>query len=905
MEPDIIPMDRLRIFISSAQNNENGFLWIDVRKRIKEYLEDCPYLNPFIIEDVSSTVPSTQFFQYQVERSDVIVLLIKNEVRTGTSIEYALARKWNKPLLIYFLENGNSALKSLSVDRLKKDIQKSDYCTYCVVDSFDSIEVRIRNDIIEDVIRNFQDRHFSLSSEGNETISVAVENAERLSIFPRKAELNLFGSAYNHIFELLDIDYMKEQEEKDVSSFYSLGVALLDWLVLGSPIDHKSEILRFIDKTSEHFGNTDWLLKRWDAIRYKLSGNHEEALQAAQVALNLAKQHDLPQWIVNDILIDCRNMESEVNSIEGRYFTAGEAQKQLNQLDTFVYLPVLDRFLGNIHNGMVKEEFRVATASPYTELIGSNFNQVIRDVVNYFFYAALYGSFTHLVITRELLAQVLSKYAFLFESEELLFKCVQMYIVAGNSKDYKLFLKKNWDNAYSSVATRADEMWRLAENVLPISRDGMMLAVIETTGLYFSEQIFSVAEQYILDYEESVYWGNSETYFECLYENMTRLNQAGVAEKLTNIIVNRKFQIGTKLSQILIQLNLENVPIETQVGLKDALVKEIAFIVQNGGSPQLIAALVKQSPEIFKCLEDTPNNGLVGIEQKYYQINTGEGDWISILQEDIITAREQFEKNKAEGVCTYFATNPYRTISEVIRKSTEGKIVDISGMLLDEFVPLANLIINSTASTPTKAMCAACLCDVLSYFVQNGVSVPQSLIETLQQASLEKDTFSLFSENREDYEMRLLMAKIIVGLANQNELLRWCVNYSKKQVKERVVLADCIERYLYYQGNERIGEDYSILTLIFQCCNDDYYQVRNIASKCLCYILKNSKDGKTAMAEEKLYETAFDPSHYVRDNLVRLCKRELIPPELSRKILNTLAKDSNYGIRKHAGRAMA
>ena len=41
--------EQLRVFISSAQSNEGGLAWGEVRCKIKDYLKECPYLNPFII----------------------------------------------------------------------------------------------------------------------------------------------------------------------------------------------------------------------------------------------------------------------------------------------------------------------------------------------------------------------------------------------------------------------------------------------------------------------------------------------------------------------------------------------------------------------------------------------------------------------------------------------------------------------------------------------------------------------------------------------------------------------------------------------------------------------------------------------------------------------------------------
>lgn len=66
MAADFAPSERLRVFISSAQSPEGLLVWSEIRKRIKEYLKKCPYLNPFIIEDVASVMPSEQFYQRQL-----------------------------------------------------------------------------------------------------------------------------------------------------------------------------------------------------------------------------------------------------------------------------------------------------------------------------------------------------------------------------------------------------------------------------------------------------------------------------------------------------------------------------------------------------------------------------------------------------------------------------------------------------------------------------------------------------------------------------------------------------------------------------------------------------------------------------------------------------------------------
>lgn len=120
-----------------------------------------------------------------------------------------------------------------------------------------------------------------------------------------------------------------------------------------------------------------------------MQGDFEKALSAEKTALNLAKENNTPKWIINHILIDYRNIESEVYRQKRQYLIEGEAQKELNSLDTIVYLPVIDRYLGEIHNALMKEEIRLKTASHNTMFFGTNLESVINNVINYFFSSLL------------------------------------------------------------------------------------------------------------------------------------------------------------------------------------------------------------------------------------------------------------------------------------------------------------------------------------------------------------------------------------------------------------------------------------------------------------------------------------------------------------------------------------
>jgi len=125
-------------------------------------------------------------------------------------------------------------------------------------------------------------------------------------------------------------------------------------------------------------------------------------------------------------------MDKKLFNEYAKWVVDSEIQKELTNLETIVYLPVLDRYLTDIYSALSKEEFKFQTASPNTIFFGTNIGGVINNVENYFFSAVLYGSFTHMVITREILTMVLYRYDDITKKRPLLLDCLKILVVKGD-----------------------------------------------------------------------------------------------------------------------------------------------------------------------------------------------------------------------------------------------------------------------------------------------------------------------------------------------------------------------------------------------------------------------------------------------------------------------------------------
>lgn len=495
-----------------------------------------------------------------------------------------------------------------------------------------------------------------------------------------------------------------------------------------------------------------------------------------------------------------------------------------------------------------------------------------------------------MVITREILTMVLYRYDDITKKRPLLLDCLKILVVKGDAKQFKKIIDHKWDDAYAEIVSHADEIWALTDKTLLSHQNSIKQAIIAKLGLYLSDSVFEKVEKFLQTIAPTIYWGNSEDYFESINQNMRRLNCESVMRMLTGIIDEQRFHLGGKLANIILQMKLDNVEVETQRSFCDVLKAKISLIVKNGGTPQIIAALASQNPETFSVLSGVPENGLVGVEKTFYDINMGKGNWTEVLTHEIRTAKNQFEVNKEPGTYTGFFELPYAMIKKVIREHYDSSMDEV---IEQQFFPLCTEVLKSQAVAKVKNDCIDGLCDVLAFNTSLRTKMPKELSDAISAIEVEK-AGTIFSESKGAFACRVLMAKIISGASSKEELLEWCVGYSKKETNERIALAECIEQFIV-QVLSKDQIDATVLSIVMQCFDDEHYVVRR--KSCNCFVLLLDTKYRD-LAERKLCEAAIDPSHYVRSQVLNLCKSEKIKiPEIKNELIGILATDANYAIR--------
>jgi hypothetical protein len=889
-----IPSERLNVFISSAMNNENGIVWTDVRKRVRNKLNTCPFINPFIIEEHGREIPSSQLFLYKVQQADILILILSEEIRPGVRQEIEIARSRGKAVIAYFFKIANS---DSDASKLKAEFIESDYCTFKIFEDFEKLEDEIFNDLLHNIVDKYKYQHFLDSQKHEDSFKIVeIMRYQEIDNPIKKSTLKYFDSCYGTIASEIGYGHMEptQKENKENSSFSSFGLKILKWVVHGSNFVTQEEISIFTEQVKTIYSGSEWIVHRWDAILNYISNDVCKALQHEEKALEIAREINAPEWIINDILIDCRNLESE-SSIG--IISHGRYQQELNGRDDLIYVPISDRYVRNSYDKLLEEDIKLGTAMPGTYHFGGNITETLGNIENYIFMSLLYGSFTHLFAARSKLSIIFYKYGKIYNDHDLIFKSVKLIILTGNTKLLNNIILKEWDGLYYLLSSNADDLWDVTDNVNKEKQLGTKLLLIGMLGLYLNEPHFMEVNDYLFDMSRKIKWNECSELLKAVLGNISRIPDLVVTRILINILERKQVQFGSDISRVLLSLDLHSVPDEIQSILEKNIEINLDTILQNNGTPQFIAHLINENPNIFSNLESCMPEDMDSVEMSLFEINVGRSEnWSDVLLNSINDARCQLKANSETNVVYGFGTMPYKTIQMIIENCVDDKLIKV---LKEDFIQLAIDVFKSTVPMDMKEDCMECLIKVIIIFNEKNIPVEKDLLDTIESLHIENQRHPdiLSSSSTITSMYRWIMLKAVSGFDIKKDILANYLSFAQKDDHERYILSQCINQYMYFcMKNEKIIEELFLL-IIIEMCSDSYYLVRKEASNCLVYLLSTQYSD---IAKQKLIVLTTDSSPNVRGNILSILEKKIESSEIRKEILECYRQDANFGIRKRA-----
>lgn len=240
---------------------------------------------------------------------------------------------------------------------------------------------------------------------------------------------------------------------------------------------------------------SDVLRIRFDAIAAFFSGNLGACLNMICGAYKLIKDNEnIPEWLVNDIAIDMRNISAMLDETKNQIPLNSEGQEILNRSKETVYYPLLDRFAVNQKAELLKEYFDMLTESPYTNRMGI-MNGAFDDIASCFNIAVRFGSLTNIRITCNRYAEVLFTKYVDCKDVRLFRELARMYILGQDEKSLGKVVKA-YRNSVDAVTVDDIEVIIQSVDNLPFKhkRFESVCLLLEYFGYYMSDEQYKKQE---------------------------------------------------------------------------------------------------------------------------------------------------------------------------------------------------------------------------------------------------------------------------------------------------------------------------------------------------------------------------------------------------------------------------
>lgn len=829
-------------------------------------------------------MPSTETFLFNLKKSDIVVFLVKDEIRPGTKQEIIEARELKKPMLVYFCESDTS---SKSIEEFRDELINKDSATFKRLPNFNNIDQIVLNDVINNIIIYYQNKHNIELDAGNSDDELILMDALIDNSLLGKSSLNHFGNNQNSIIEFLNLsNYATINDEESGSS---IAKKLLKWAFKGTDFITKQEMDAFFTELSLPKDTEKVLKLRFQATQKYFDGDLKGSLAKSNAAYERGKELRVPNWLLSEILIDNRNIQGQMRYYETEY------QQKLNELDSFVHFPIADRFVKTAFEKLEQERFRIRNASAHTVHHGNTLLYSLQYIEKYLYISLVMGSSTHLLQARKKFTELLVEYGDLYNDENLIYQALKLYVLSGDPKTFSKVLETDWDNVSNILAVNVKEVWNITDAKHCNNSIVLKCAITKSLGQYMNDNLFMLATASLVQYSsEFDNYEQGEVLLDAIDNNFKRFGNNYVLNMLLNILKSDKMLIYRKVTNLLSKIELSDCDDSDLKDLGHTLEDKISEILERSGNPDFIVNLLNQFNDIYSGLFDLISDkisqntaDIINIELGHYENSK------TLLQNNISFLRDRFQPDS--GVYIGYADNPLRVIEYVTEQVHSKEVFDV---LNNEFIPLLIEVLSSPLTVEIKQDYLKTLIELLTEYKRANEAIPKELIDFFSTTEIVlKNDWSIRQVSMISSLYYVNTIKSLLNLNSEDEILTFCVNYKQNSRSERVAFSYSIQKFIEYSISSKKAIPFFINLVVMDMLQDNYFVVRKNAIKSLMHLYTISP---SEVLENELIRMTTDISPNVKFYYINQLNQQLLDGNITRSLLILFAKDGSYGIRQES-----
>lgn len=645
-----------------------------VRRALQVALENTGFIETYIFEDdAASSSTSREDYLFKLDQSDVCLFLIDNfdkEIPKGILVEVERAKQTNKKSIFLFLKDRNRGETDL-----QKNLEGPDGRHYHdIYDIREFIDAGYKA-VISDIIKTYQKYCRGYLSENDKETSTVDITAESFPVETTDIDKQIFknlGLTKNRIIKLV---YPPDEQNVQTSDLDRLCLSVIEFL-LGEKkfkdinLEALLKALSAIQSPKLH----ELVSRRWEAIASFYNGDIENAISIDEAIYNVfSKDGLIPNWLLNDVLIDWRNLQTINNQIKNVHDFS--IQEKINQQNSLIFFPLTDRFSTNINEDIWDRNFKVITGSPYSTTYYS-LGHLFEYVSSYLFAAIYYGSYTHIVLTLKEIQKAL--FDIVQKENNLLHKAhlMKISILRGDESSFDNIFRKYRASLSHVTAKEVFELYGLSDTK-PLQYEKVKWKIIlyRELGYYFSDADYQIVSNEIFELsrswmrEENVNIFLVEKLLKALKSNVRRLSQEEVVIFTMEILDKKYYRFFDSVFDLLSGLDFSKLSKE----LARRLLSKINFVLSNAEKKQSYSHVEKLLIGMRKG-QDVFGNEIDGIVKKYYpefykrdyNLEVFPKNRDTHIQRYINSIKTRNDTQGKGGIYVGFTERPYSTIRNII-----------------------------------------------------------------------------------------------------------------------------------------------------------------------------------------------------------------------------------------------
>ena len=474
MDAEVIDRDRIEVFVSSSMSDEGDFSWQQLRDELNRALLKSDIFKPFAIESHASIEPSSSYYLNRLVQSDIVIGIIRSELRPGTSKELYRAIQLRKPLILVKLEGETSS----DIESLFRYVREMDACTYVELPSDSGLVSYLMDQLNNVMVDLFHNRRFEIE-DGKPAVF-----ADIAPISIPEDVLDAFGASVALISKKFNYHAEWLERKSDNPHLFFLGEKAVEWLLYGTPFSVGAFKAGILEIMKDSGIPRDTLSLRLDALDASIEGRYSKCYELLQLACDSIQSKDC--WAYGNCLIDKRTVAGMLS--EYGFGTQWSIQKQIDALSAPAYIPLALKFEEAVGTAVLNASREARAVNPYTTIRhDASLASVMSNISCLLFSSILCGSISSALYSRSLLANSLIDYSSIYNRPDLELEGIKLLVLQGDAKGFENRFAYKSDGLRSYLPSCAEELWRLTSLTAQAYRPSTRAVVIKECAPYFSD----------------------------------------------------------------------------------------------------------------------------------------------------------------------------------------------------------------------------------------------------------------------------------------------------------------------------------------------------------------------------------------------------------------------------------